>query len=81
VGARSRSDLTYERCYDERSIRPLPDAVAREFRVDIDDRAPPAHVEISDGARRLDGQLAGEKPRTVDNAAAAALVSPMRRRG
>jgi hypothetical protein len=62
--AHSRKDLVYERCYTEGSIRPLPDAVAREFRVDVDDRAPPAHVEITDGARRLDGGLAGEH-RTV----------------
>jgi hypothetical protein len=59
-GARSHGELAYERCYDASSIRPLPDAVAREFRVDVDDRAPPAHVEIDTGARRLDGQLAGE---------------------
>jgi hypothetical protein len=57
--ARSRSDLTYVRCYSEGSIRPLPDSVAREFRVDVDDRAPPAHVEVT-GARRLDGQHEGE---------------------
>ncbi len=63
VNARSRSDLVYERCYGEGTIRPLPDAVARQFRVDVDDRAPPAHVEIVEGARRLDGQLAGEPPR------------------
>jgi hypothetical protein len=52
-GARSRSDLAYERCYSEGSIRPLPDSVARAFRVDGDDRAPPAHVERT-GARRID---------------------------
>jgi len=51
--ARSRSDLTYVRCYDEDSIRPLPEAIARAFRVDGDDRAPPAHVERN-GGRRLD---------------------------
>jgi hypothetical protein len=52
-GARSRSDLAYLRCYGEGSIRPLPAAVAREFRVDGDDRAPPAHVEREAG-RRID---------------------------
>jgi len=52
-GARTRSDLAYVRCYDERSIRPLPEAVARDFRVDGDDRAPPAHVERN-GGRRID---------------------------
>jgi hypothetical protein len=51
--ARSRSDLSYERCYGEGSIRPLPDNVSRAFRVDVDDRAPPAHVERT-GARRID---------------------------
>jgi hypothetical protein len=78
--ARSRSDLTYERCYEEGSIRPLPDAVAREFRVDVDDRAPPAHVENADGGHRLDGQLAGEH-RPAANAITSALVNPMRPRG
>jgi hypothetical protein len=51
-GAHSPADLTYERCYGEGSIRPLPDSVARTFRVDTV-RAPPAHVE-RDGGRRLD---------------------------
>jgi hypothetical protein len=50
-GAHSPADLTYERCYGEGSIRPLPDAVARDFHVDFV-RAPPAHIE-ADG-RRLD---------------------------
>jgi hypothetical protein len=31
----------------------LPESVARAFRVDWDDRAPPAHVERT-GGRRLD---------------------------
>ncbi len=35
-GARSRADLAYVRCYDAGSIRPLPEAVARAFRVDWD---------------------------------------------
>jgi hypothetical protein len=52
-GAHARTDLSYERCYGEGSIRPLPDSVARAFRVDGDDRAPPAHVERT-GARRID---------------------------
>jgi hypothetical protein len=42
-GAHSAADLAYVRCYDEGSIRPLPDSVDRAFRVS--DRAPPAHVE------------------------------------
>jgi hypothetical protein len=42
-GARSLSDLTYVRCYEGDSIRPLPDDVARAFR--LDNRATPAHVE------------------------------------
>src|ERR1019366_388505 len=57
--ARSRSDLAYVRCYDEGSIRPLPEAVARAFRVDGDDRAPPAHVERNRG-RRIDVRNASE---------------------
>ncbi len=52
-GVHARSDLAYVRCYSEGSIRPLPEAVARRFRVDHDDRAPPAHVERA-GGRRLD---------------------------
>jgi hypothetical protein len=52
-GAHRRSDLAYERCYGEGSIRPLPESVARAFRVDWDHRAPPAHVELT-GARRID---------------------------
>jgi hypothetical protein len=46
-GARSRADLSYVRCYEGDALRPLPDAVARQFRVDEgrDGRAPPAHVE------------------------------------
>ncbi|MCL2449330.1 MAG: hypothetical protein FWD17_10305, partial [Polyangiaceae bacterium] len=51
-GAQAPSDLAYDRCYDEGSIRPLPDSVAREFHVDVV-RAPPAHVELHPG-RRLD---------------------------
>ncbi|HLK39500.1 MAG TPA: hypothetical protein VKU41_22245 [Polyangiaceae bacterium] len=45
--ARSRSDLTYVRCYEDDAIRPLPSDVARKFRIDEgqDGRAPPAHVE------------------------------------
>ncbi len=62
-GARSRKDLAYVRCYDAGSIRPLPDAVARAFRVDGDDRAPPAHVERA-GGRRLDA--ASELVRLAD---------------
>jgi hypothetical protein len=62
-GAHSRSDLAYLRCYGEGSIRPLPEAVAREFRVDGDDRAPPAHVEREAGSRRID--LAEERGASV----------------
>jgi hypothetical protein len=51
--ARSRADLAYVRCYEgSDAIRPLPDAIAREFR--IDGRAKPAHVERL-GGRRIDG--------------------------
>lgn len=52
-GARSRSNLEYERCYGVGSIRPLPESIARTFRVDADDCAPPAHVERT-GGRRID---------------------------
>jgi hypothetical protein len=60
-GVRSKSDLAYVRCYDAGSIHPLPDAVARAFRVD-DERAPPAHVEKGGGARiDVDGdRMAGQ---------------------
>lgn len=51
-GAQSKSDLVEERCYEGDSIRPLPESVAKAFRVD-EDRAPPAHVEHMAG-RRLD---------------------------
>ncbi|HEY8091763.1 MAG TPA: hypothetical protein VIF09_28055 [Polyangiaceae bacterium] len=51
-GARSRKDLVEDRCYQGDTIRPLPAAVARDFRID-DDRAPPAHVERVAG-RRID---------------------------
>lgn len=46
-GAHSRADLAYVRCYAGDALRPLPDAVARQFRIDEgrDGRAPPAHVE------------------------------------
>ncbi|HEY3819216.1 MAG TPA: hypothetical protein VGL81_18735 [Polyangiaceae bacterium] len=50
--ARSRKDLVEERCYVGDAIRPLPEAMAKAYRVD-EDRAPPAHVEHVAG-RRLD---------------------------
>jgi hypothetical protein len=50
-GARSSQDLTYVRCYEGPSIRPLPTAVSDAFRVE--GRAGPAHVEALRG-RRLD---------------------------
>ncbi len=50
--ARSRDDLSTSRCYGPDAIRPLPDRVAREFRLDTD-RARPAHVELGPG-RRVD---------------------------
>jgi hypothetical protein len=45
--AGSRRNLAYLRCYEGDSIRPLPDDVARSYRVD--NRADPAHVERLDG--------------------------------
>ncbi len=71
-GARSRSDLAYERCYGEGSIRPLPASVARAFRVDLDDRAPPAHVERT-GGRRIDFE---SPPPEVRGAIVSAPVPP-----
>jgi hypothetical protein len=59
--ARSRTDLVEERCYHGDAIRPLPDSVARAFRVD-EDRAGPAHVERMAG-QRLDD--AGPMPREL----------------
>jgi hypothetical protein len=46
-GAASRQNLAYLRCYEGDSIRPLPDDVARVYR--IENRADPAHVERLDG--------------------------------
>jgi hypothetical protein len=51
-GAHGPADLTYQRCYDASSIRPLPESVARDFHLD-GVRAPPAHVERH-GGRRID---------------------------
>jgi hypothetical protein len=53
-GAGSRKDLAYVRCYEGSTIRPLPDAVARAFRVE--GRAGPAHVERTAGATRIDSE-------------------------
>ncbi len=50
-GAHSRRDLTYLRCYEGASIRPLPQSVSDAFRVE--GRAGPAHVEQRVG-KRLD---------------------------
>jgi hypothetical protein len=69
-GAVSKQDLAYERCYGEGSIRPLPDSIARAFRVDDDNRAPPAHAERASG-RRLDvADVAADvkRPGTTDPA-------------
>ena len=48
-GVRSRAELAYVRCYEGDSIRPLPESVARAFRVE--GRAGPAHVERGGGSR------------------------------
>jgi hypothetical protein len=48
-GATSKNDLAYTRCYENGSIRPLPDSVASAFRVE--GRAGPAHVERLGGTR------------------------------
>jgi hypothetical protein len=50
--ARTRGELVTLRCYEGDSIRPLPDEVARRFRLD-ERRAAPAHVECTAG-RRVD---------------------------
>jgi hypothetical protein len=52
-GVRSKEELTTLHCYDADSIRPLPDQVAREFR--MDHRADPAHVELLGGISLHDG--------------------------
>jgi hypothetical protein len=55
TSARSRADLAYVRCYEgPDSIRPLPEAIARTFRVE--GRATPAHVERA-GGRRIDTEV------------------------
>lgn len=48
-GAASRHDLAYLRCYEGDSIRPLPDAVARDY--SLENRAGPAHVERLGGVQ------------------------------
>jgi hypothetical protein len=48
-GARTLKDLQYVRCYDKKSIRPLPESVSAAFRVE--NRAGPAHVEQTGGTR------------------------------
>ena len=55
--ARSTRDLVEERCYGGDDIRPLPESVARAFRVD-DRRARAAHVERLAG-RRIDDARGG----------------------
>jgi hypothetical protein len=46
-GVRKQSDLAYVKCFAAGSIRPLPDALDREFA--LGGRAPPAHVEALGG--------------------------------
>ena len=88
--AHARSDLAYERCYGEGSIRPLPESVARAFRVDWDHRAPPAHVEADvnqAGARRIDFARPRSAPpeapaeRVLPGARGASLTAPVPPRG
>jgi hypothetical protein len=61
--ARTRADLFTLRCYEGDSIRPLPDEIARRFRVD-ERRAAPAHVERTAG-RRIDGATATASARAI----------------
>ncbi len=70
-GARASADLAYVRCYEGDSIRPLPESVARAFRVE--GRAGPAHVERT-GGRRLDDVA----PRPVDDARAPGARASLR---
>jgi hypothetical protein len=56
--ASSRDALAYERCYDADAIRPLPEEVARDFR--LEGRARPAHVERLGPLEHLSGRA----PRT-----------------
>ena len=65
---------------------PLPDSVARAFRVDWDDRAPPAHVERT-GARRIDFVRAdaprerGRAARARPKSRGASVTAPVLPRG
>jgi hypothetical protein len=83
--AHARSDLAYERCYGEGSIRPLPESVARAFRVDWDHRAPPAHVEADvnqTGAHRIDFvRPRGAPPDTPEERGLPATSRERRERG
>jgi hypothetical protein len=63
-GARSRDDLVDVQCYVGDGIRPLPEDLARSFRVD-EDRAPPAHVEQLAG-RRVDAPRANREVARAD---------------
>jgi len=57
-GARSEGDLAYRRCYGDRDIRPLPEEVARDFR--LDRRALPAAVVPAPARPRT--RIAGRLP-------------------
>jgi len=46
-GLSKHSDLTYVRCFGPGKVRPLPDAIDKEFA--LAGRAPPAHVEALGG--------------------------------
>ena len=64
-GARSRSDLVSSRCYEGDAVRPLPESVAREFRVT--GRALPAHVEKQQGRRLELDASASERLGAIDD--------------
>jgi hypothetical protein len=51
-GVHAMSDLDYVRCFDKGHVRPLTDAIAKDFA--LAGRAPPAHVEAL-GGRALGG--------------------------
>lgn len=70
--ARSRDDLVEERCYEGDAIRPLPDDLARAFRVD-ERRAGPAHVERVAGRRVDDVRAAGAALASADRGATPTL--------